>query len=301
MRPKALVILGPTATGKSDFAVTLAKKFDGEIISADSRQVYRGLDLGTGKVPRDAKPHTPNPIPYLYRGIPHYLLDVANPNRIFTASNYARLAKRAIKKILAKGKLPILCGGTGFYIASALEKQSFAKVPPNKKLRKKLESKTVAELFLILKKLDPERAETIDAKNPRRLVRAIEIIEALGHTPARDREEEYETLKIGLVFPKEKLKARINTRLLKRLKLGLIKEIKNLHANGLSWKRMDDLGLEYRYLSRYLRGILTKEEMISELEAEIYRYAKRQLTWFGRDKNIHWINPHTQRRICFML
>lgn len=276
--PKIVVILGPTATGKSDFAVDLAKQFGGEIISADSRQVYKGLDLGTGKITKREM-----------RGVPHHLLDVAPGSRVFTASDYARCTKIAIKKIIKRGKLPIICGGTGFYIAAALEKQSLAPVPPNTALRKKLLKKSAAELFLILKKMDPERARTIDPKNAHRLIRAIEIAKAIGKSPARNREEEYDALKIGLNFPLETLKKRIDLRLKKRLKLGLIKEVARLHENGLSFRRMEALGLEYRYISRHLRGMLTRKQMEEELSREIFKFAKRQNTWFKKDKSIHWV------------
>lgn len=282
-KQKILVILGPTASGKSDLAVTLAKKFNGEIISADSRQIYRGMDIGTGKITKKEM-----------RGIPHYLLDVAFPKRVFTASDYGRLAKLAIKKTLAKGKLPIICGGTGFYIVSALEERTLAEVPPNPALRKKLEKKSVGELFAELQKLDPGRAASIDSKNPRRLVRAIEVALSLGKAPARNRKEEFVALKLGVSWSKEQLRRRIHARLISRLDHGMIQEVKQLHGRGISWGRLDGFGLEYRYLSRYLRGILGKEKMIEELDRESFRYAKRQLTWFGRDKSIRWVKNEKQ-------
>lgn len=277
-KQKILVILGPTASGKSDVAVKLAKKFNGEIISADSRQVYKGMNIGTGKITKKEM-----------RGIPHYLLGIASPKKVFTAGDYGRLAKLAIKKILVKVKLPIICGGTGFYIVSALEENTLAEVPPNPALRKQLEKKSVEELFAELQKLDPERAAVIDPKNPRRLIRAIEIAKAIGRSPARNRNEEFNTLKLGVSWPKEQLQKRIHIRLIKRLKNGMIREVERLHKQGVSWKRLDDFGLEYRYISRYLRGLLSKKEMILELEKEIVRYSKRQLTWFRKDKQVHWL------------
>jgi tRNA dimethylallyltransferase len=275
---KVLAVLGPTSSGKSDLAVTLAKKFNGEIISADSRQVYRGMDLGTGKVTKREM-----------RGVPHHLLDVASPKRVFSASDYARLAKRAIKKVSAKGKLPIICGGTGFYIAAALEKRSLAPVPPDLKLRAELSAKSAAELFKTLRKIDPRRARNIDARNPRRLIRAIEIARALGRSPERDREEEYDALKIGLNFPLPILKDRIEARLKKRLRAGLIKEVRDLREGGVSFRRLEALGLEYRYVGRFLRGLLSRREMENELAREIFKYAKRQMTWFKKDGAIRWV------------
>ncbi|MCC6290472.1 tRNA (adenosine(37)-N6)-dimethylallyltransferase MiaA [Candidatus Nomurabacteria bacterium] len=164
MSKQVLVIVGPTASGKSALAVQLAKKFDGEIISADSRQVYRGLDIGSGKITEKEK-----------RGIPHHLLDIASPKRIFTVARYQKLAKQKIAEIIGRGKLPIICGGTGFYIQAIVDDLALPKVKPDSRLRKSLAQKTVPELFKMLQKLDSNRARKIDRNNPRRLIRAIEI------------------------------------------------------------------------------------------------------------------------------
>ena len=171
-KPWIIAILGKTATGKSDLAVLLAKKWDGEVISADSRQIYRGLDLGTGKITKREM-----------KGIPHHLLDIADSKKQFSVSEYKNLADKTIGEIISRGKLPIICGGTGLYIDAVLKNIVVPEVPPNKKLRKELEKKTVPQLFVILKKLDSRRAKEIDANNPRRLIRAIEIATALGSIP----------------------------------------------------------------------------------------------------------------------
>lgn len=319
LKPKVVVILGPTASGKSDLAVKLAKRFNGEVISADSRQVYRGLDLGSGKVPRDRYSSTRlRSTDYYSGGIRHHLLDVASPRSIFTVQKYQRLTKVAMASILRRKKLPIICGGTGLYIDSVIYDTKFPEVPPNAKLRAELEKKTTGELFEMLKKLDPKRAETIEAKNPRRLIRAIEVVYALGHVPAlparvsttegHEKHSPYNVLKIGIRLSPTELKKRIERRLKARLpKNGpcqlsndrqitdirpknMIQEVVNLHyKNGLSWKRLDDLGLEYRYISRYLRGILTYDQMKQEILKESYRYVKRQMTWFKKDKSIRWV------------
>ena len=162
---KLVVIVGPNASGKSDLAVKLAKKFNGEVVSADSRQVYKGMDIGTGKITKEEM-----------QGIPHYLLDVASPKRRFSVAQYQKKAIEAIKKIQKKGKLPILCGGTGFYVQAVVDGLVFPKVKPDWKLRKKLEQKSAKGLYEYLKKLDPERAKTIEKDNKRRLIRAIEIV-----------------------------------------------------------------------------------------------------------------------------
>ena len=283
-RPKIIVILGPTASGKSDLAVILAKKYNGEVISADSRQVYKGLDIGTGKITKGEM-----------RGVRHHLLDVANPRKQFTASDFVRLTNLTVVKIVNENKLPIICGGTGFYIDAILGDKQIPEVPPNDKLRKELEKKSTEELFKMLKKLDPERAENIDSKNPRRLVRAIEICNKLGKVPSlqnlNSKSEiinKFEVLKIGIKIEKKELKDRINKRLEKRIKIGMIAEAKRLYANGLSYKRMRELGLEYGRLADFLEDKISKQEMIEKLKTEIWHYAKRQMTWFKKDKSIRW-------------
>lgn len=279
-KPKIIVVLGQTATGKSDFAVQLAKKEGGEIISADSRQVYKGMDLGTGKITRKEM-----------LGVPHYLLDVASPKKVFSVSDFKKLADKKIGDIFARGKTPIICGGTGFYIDAVVDGVMLPEVAPNIKLRKILEKKSAEKLLEILKELDPGRAKNIDVKNKVRLIRAIEIAKALGKVPKVKSQTKYEVLKIGLTLPDETLKDKIKTRLLARIKKGMLREIKKLHEGGVSWKRMEMLGLEYRYGALYLQGKLTKQEMIEKLNTEIWHYAKRQKTWFKRDKNIVWIDP----------
>jgi len=283
IQDKILVILGPTSSGKSNLAVKIAKKFEGEVISADSRQVYKGLDIGTGKITKNEM-----------RGVPHHLLNVASPKTIFTVAKYKELAEKAIEKISTRGKLPIICGGTGFYIQAVIDDIMLPEVPPNVNLRKKLKDKTVVELFELLKKLDPARAQNIDLKNPHRLVRAIEIATKLGSVPrldvvGRPSGSKYDVLQIGIKTDDKILKKKISIRLFARISRGMVAEVKNLHSNGLSWKRMEELGLEYRYLARFLQDKISKEEMIRQLSAEIWRYSRRQKTWFKRDKRIVWI------------
>jgi len=294
---KIIVILGPTASGKSDLAIKLAKKINGEIISADSRQVYKGLDIGSGKITEKEM-----------MDIPHHLLDVASPKRTFTVAQYQKLAKKAIKKILAKNKIPIICGGTGFYINSLLYDYHLPQVPPQPNLRKQLEKKSAEKLFKQLKKLDPRRAKNIDRHNQRRLIRALEIILTTrkpvpsltilrGRSSGKD--SGFNFLKIGLKKSPEELKKLIKKRLEKRLKQGLINEVKNLKDAGLSWQRLDNFGLEYRYVSRYLRGFMNKKEMIDLLLKESWQYAKRQMTWFKKDEKIIWISsPQKAFAIC---
>jgi tRNA dimethylallyltransferase len=279
-KPKLIVILGPTASGKSDLAVEIAKKHGGEIISADSRQVYKGMDLGTGKITKKEM-----------KGVTHHLLDVCSPKKVFTVAEYKKLAEKAIKDILKRGKLPIICGGTGFYIDAVVLGTEFPSVPPNKDLRFKIQDLGIEQLLKMLKKLDPERAETVDTKNKVRLVRAIEVATALGKVPPTKNAIVYDSICIGIKWPKEILRERIHARIISRIKKGMIEEIENLHESGMSWKRMYSLGLEYRYISLFLQGKLTKEEMIETLHTKTCQYAKRQMTWFKRNKNIVWLEP----------
>ena len=278
MKPKVLVILGPTATGKSGLAVKIAKKINGEIISADSRQVYKGMNLGSGKVTKKEM-----------GGIPHHLLDVVKPNTRFSVAQYKKIAEKTIEEIVKKGKNPIICGGTGFYIDSIVKNISLPEVRPNPKLRKQLDKKTASELFIILKKLSPSRAETIDKHNKVRLIRAIEIATSLGNVPEiKEGPKKYDFVFIGLDFPDNELKKRIEKRLLDRIKLGMIAEIKKLHNQGVSWKRLESFGLEYRQTALYLQEKITREQMIENLKNDIWHFAKRQRTWFKRNKKIRW-------------
>lgn len=270
MRPRVLVIVGPTASGKSDLAVKLAKKLNGEVISADSRQVYKGLDHGTGKI-----------IKKEMRGVPHHLLDVVSPEKVFSASDYKKLALKKIEEILKRDRLPIIVGGTGFYIDALM--LDLPEVAPNQKLRKSLENMSLEELSKML-----GEHNVSDRKNKVRLIRAIEIVEALGHIPPLCKSSEGQTYEFVFVGIKPRdLEKRIEKRLDKRM-LGMIREVKSLNKKGLSWKRMNELGLEYRYLSRYVRGIMNKEEMRRELLKEIKNYAKRQMTWFKKNEKTTW-------------
>lgn len=287
---KIIVILGQTSTGKSDFAVDISlllrsgQAQKGEIISADSRQVYKGMNLGTGKITKKEM-----------RGIPHHLVDVVSPNTDFSVSKFKKLADKKIKEMVSRGNIPIICGGTGFYIDAVIDNTILPEVKPDKELRIRLNKKSTSELFIMLEKLDPERAKNIDKNNPVRLIRAIEIAKALGSVPAishrSDLCKKYDVLKIGLTLPDETLKERIYKRILMRIKKGMFKEFENLHKNGLSYKKMDKFGLEYKYGAQYLKKEINKKDFIEKLNIDTWHYAKRQKTWFKRDKNTIWINP----------
>ena len=283
-KPKIIVIGGPTATGKSNLAVSLAQKFNGEVISADSRQVYRGLTIGTGKITKKEM-----------SGVHHYLLDIRNPKNKFSVLLFQKKGREAIKKILKKEKVPIICGGTGFYIHSLVYNTTIPDVMPNNALRKKLKKLSTEKLFTILKKKDPARAKTIDKHNNQRLIRALEIVEALGKVPKKKEQSHYDVFFIGLQA--SDLNKKIHLRLLARLKSGMIQEAKTLHQNGLSYSRMEELGLEYKYLSKLLKKEITKKYFMEHLEKEIKNYSKRQLTWFKKEKGIRWFNTSGKKQL----
>ncbi|MBI2278977.1 MAG: tRNA (adenosine(37)-N6)-dimethylallyltransferase MiaA [Candidatus Brennerbacteria bacterium] len=272
--PALIAIVGATGTGKSALAVALAKQFGGEIISADSRQVYRDLNIGTGKLTK-----------HEMRGLPHHLLDVTSLRRTYTAQQYQRTAQRVIKKVWRRGKLPILCGGTGLYVNAVLNGTVFPEVPPNRTLRSELKKKKIEELFTLLKKKDPRRAREIDRHNPRRLIRALEIVEAQGKVPAaRAKPIEARTLIIGLALPTETLERRTRARIQSWLRRGLLRETVDVPQRHIS-----ELGLVYRWALRFARNEIPRAAFIEGLTHNLLAYAKRQQRWFERDPRVIWV------------
>ncbi|MBU3934936.1 tRNA (adenosine(37)-N6)-dimethylallyltransferase MiaA [Patescibacteria group bacterium] len=285
MPKKLIVILGPTSSGKTDLSVKLAKRFKGEIVSADSRQVYKKMDIGTGKVTKKEM-----------QGIPHYLLDVASPKKRFDVSQFKKLAEKAIDKIFKKKRVPFVVGGTGFYIQAVIDGISAPEVKPDWKLRKKLGQKPLPELYKMLQKTDPRRAAAIDKNNPRRIIRALEIVlkSKAPIPPLRPQKPDFKALFLGVKKNKNELKKLIEKRLLKRLSAGMAQEVENLHRSGVSWKRLEEFGLEYRFVAQYLQGKLEYDEMVTRLQKAIEHYANRQMTWFKRDKRIKWVKDYPQ-------
>lgn len=285
---KVISIVGQTSSGKTALSIDIAREVDGEIVSADSRQVYRGLDLGSGKATVEEMD-----------GVPHHLIDVADPRDTFTAAEFVRLGTKALEEIMARSRIPLVVGGTGFYIDALLGRITLAEVPPNNDLRERLTSYSTEELQDELRRRDPKRLETIDQRNPRRLVRALEVAQALGTTfrATTIHRSSYDTLWIGLRVPRKELKKKINTRLHARLAAGMLEEAKRLRAEGLSFERMEALGLEYRSMARHLQGKISYDEMVAELEKDIARYAKRQMTWFKKNTDIRWFGTDDRELI----
>ncbi len=288
-RPKILVVVGPTASGKSDLAVELALKFDGEVISADSRQVYKGLDIGTGKI-----------TPTETKGVKHYGLSIADPHERYTVSQWKHLAEDAVADILHRRRLPIICGGTGFYIDALINDTKLPEIETDHEVQQSLELQPLEALYKELHFLDPRRAEEMKSNgsysNKRRVIRALLIAQNLGQVPMLVSHAKYDPLMIGIMPADDEIRTRIVNRLSARLQGGMIEEAHKLHAPGpegysLSYARMKELGLEYRYLAEYLQNNLTLEELQVTLTTKIWQYARRQKTWWRKNTAIRWFRP----------
>ena len=286
-KPKVVAIVGPTASGKTSLSIEIAKKFNGEVISADSRQVYRGMDLGTGKVTTAEM-----------QGITHHLLNVADPMEIYTGVDFKRDATIAINRITQRRHLPIIAGGTFFYLELLRGNMQAAPVQPNPEFRQTLEPYSNSQLLDMLREKDAQRADNIDPDNRRRLERSLEIIHTLGAVPeVRVMESNYDWLLLGMSVPKETLHKNINTRLEARLERGMIDEVQHLLDIGVTPKRLDDFGLEYRYVLKYLQQKISYPEMCEQIETKSRQFAKRQLTWLKRYPEIQWVEPKNIEKI----
>lgn len=270
-----IVILGPTASGKSKLGVRLAKQFHGVVISADSRQVYRGLTVGSGALVRQEQ-----------GGVPHFLLGTASPRSQYSVARFVTDVHRILKKLPESTPI-FLVGGSPFYITAVTDPGSFSSVPPNPVVRRRLEKKTTAQLLALLKKKSPVRARTIDPANRRRLIRALEIADAPAVSgpvlPSR------RILKIGLRVPQTTLFRRIDRQIVQRLKKGMAREILHLRRQGLSWARIEALGLEYRVVARYMQGQIPNSQLIPAMQSVTHDFVRRQMTWWKRDKKITWM------------
>lgn len=280
-----LTILGPTASGKTEVAVSLARKLGGEIISADSRQVYRRMDIGTGK---DMEAYGKGP-----DKVAVHLVDIVEPGTKYTIFDYQRDFLRAFEDIRRRGRRVIVCGGSGLYLESILRGFRLSPVPPNPSLRKSLEGKSLEELTKILSSYK-RLHNTTDVDSPQRAIRAIEIAEHYKREPVEDRPfPKLSSYTIGVSVDRETRRARISTRLRERLAAGMVEEVRNLLAEGIAADDLIYYGLEYKFLTLHVLGRLSKEEMEQGLEIAIHQFAKRQMTWFRgmerRGLQIHWM------------
>lgn len=289
-KQKLIVVVGPTASGKTDLAINIAKKYQGEVISADSRQVYRKLDIGTAKVTEKEM-----------QGVPHHLIDVADIDTVYTAANFKKDAKQKIRNIADRGHLPIVAGGTFFYVDTLLGRIAAPRVKPNPELRAKLEKKTADELFKELEKKDPRRAADIDPKNKRRLIRSLEIIDSLGEVPTPKSRSTYDVLMLGIWTDKDALRERLKKRAETWLDSGFMEEVQSLVDEGVSRERLAEIGFEYQIGLDILDGKLTPEKFTEVFVQKNWQYAKRQLTWLKRDQTINWISPSDKREVDLLV
>lgn len=288
--PKIVVIVGPTASGKTDLSLHLATRFNGEIISADSRQVYKKMTIGTAKPAGEWKMYEGKKR-YLVEGIPHYGIDIIDPGKAFSMADFKTLATDVIKDITERGKVPFIVGGTGLYVWGVVDNLTIPASAPNKKLRREFELKSLDQLTELLKRIDPEAAAMVDLKNKRRVLRALEVGITTGESFVKQRlhgEPLYETLQFGIALEKEELNRRIAHRVNTQMQAGLLKEVTIL-SKKYGWELSSMSGIGYKELGFYLRGEMTLVEAIELLMRDTRRYAKRQLVWFKRDKRIQWL------------
>jgi tRNA dimethylallyltransferase len=280
MKPKVIAIVGQTAVGKTKLSIEIAKQLDGEIVSVDSRQVYKYLDVGSAKISKEEM-----------EGIPHHLLDVVEPHEHYSVERFKKDAEKAIDEITKRGKVPILVGGSPHYMDALMYGEGGAAVPPDISFRKKKEKESDDDLHKELTKASPERAKQIPKQNKRRVIRALEIIKSLGSIPKQERQEKYEVFFIGLKREKDDLRKRIQKRIDERA--GEIKkEAEKLHEkHNVDWGRLEEFGLEYRYGAKLVQGELSEEEFKKELFHKTWQFAKRQNTWWKRNEKIQWYHP----------
>ncbi len=290
-KQKVIVVVGPTASGKTSLAITIALQFHGEVISADSRQVYRKLDIGTAKVTAAET-----------QGIPHHLIDIVDIDTTYTAADFKRDARQKIAEIGARHHVPIIAGGTFFYVDATLGRIEPAQVSPNPELRAELETKSNEELFELLDRKDPRRASLIDRQNKRRLVRALEIVEQLGEVPPLTTADlPYDTLMIGIQTDPDDLRLRLQKRAEGWLSSGFIEEVKDLLASGISRDRLTEIGFEYMIGVDLIEGKLTKEKFVEVFVQKNWQYAKRQITWLKRDPTINWVSPADRSEVEILI
>ncbi|MDP2933612.1 MAG: tRNA (adenosine(37)-N6)-dimethylallyltransferase MiaA, partial [bacterium] len=305
--PKIIVIVGPTGSGKTDLGIFLAKKFNGEVINADSRQIYRGMDIGTGKPKFETRD-------YKIKGVKHHLFDIAWPSQIISVAIWKKKAERVIKDILKRGKLPIMVGGTGLYVQALVENLKIPAVPPNQKLREEFGKKTGEQLLSLLKKMDPEAAVKLDPKNPRRIIRALEVSIWSGEPFSKQQrkgEPKYEALELGVFISRDKLYERIDRRVGEMMKMGWLREVEKLSRrysastsamSGIGYQELAHYSLslpngtkhqdtKYHKTGRSAKNVMPGdlEKVVQKIKYRVHHYARRQLTWCRRDKNIKWI------------
>ena len=293
---KLVVIIGPTAGGKTTWSLQLAKEFNGEVVNCDSRQIYKYMNVGTAKEPGKWKSVGGRRY-YDVDGVPHYLIDFLNPNEDFSVAEFQRRAKRRIKEIQSRGKVPFMVGGTGLYVKSVVDNMNIPKVKANQNLRESLETKNKEELWELLGRMDPGALRVVDPNNKRRIIRALEVCILTGKPFSQQRtlnEPIFDALQIGIHVPRKDLYFRINRRIDHMIENGLLDEIKDLIKRGYDWSHPGMSGIGYRQMGSYIRGEKNLNEAMEILKKDTRHYSRRQETWFKRDKRIKWSNHFTQ-------
>lgn len=290
--PKIIAIVGPTASGKTDLGVALAKKFQGEIIAADSRTVYKYMDIATAKPAGETEKDENSREYRLAHGIRHYGFDLVDPGRTFTVAEYKDYALAVIKEILARGHLPILVGGTGFYIRAVVDNLDIPRIAPNKKMRGSFENKTLFELITLLREVDPVGVAVVDLKNKRRVVRALEVSILSGRAFSEQKKKGpplFEALVLGIMLERAELYQRIDQRVEQQFKAGMVAETEKLIKRGYPGNLPSMSGIGYKEVGEYLRGEIDLEQAKEKIKFRTHDYARRQITWFKKEKDIRWI------------
>lgn len=294
--PKVLCIVGPTSSGKTSLSLQLAKQFNGEIVNADARQIYRGFDIGTGK-PKGEWQELEGKSTYAVEGIPHHLIDHLEPTAVSTVAEWKASAAKAIEGIVTRGHLPIIVGGTGMYVQSLVDNFDLPAVPPQPELRARMEKMSLPELVAELKEIDPESAEFVDLQNPRRVMRAIEVARATGRSFGELRKRQaaiINPLFVGLQHTPEVLRERINKTIDQMLAAGWINEVQNLHMQGIPWGAPAMTSLGYREIGAFLRGEFSEDQMIHKIQIYTWQYARRQMTWFRKESRVQWLHDPSE-------
>lgn len=297
--PKLVVLLGPTASGKTGWGLELARKFDADIISADSRQVYQRMNIGTAK-PQGEWRWDGFGRSFFVSGIRHRLVDFLNPGKVYSAAEFRDQALKYAKIARKQGRLPLVVGGTGLYISTLVDNFIIPRIAANAKLRQSLDDKTLPELAMLLETMDPKTAATIDRKNRRRLVRALEVCIMSGEVFSEQRKlgtPLFDVLEIGIEVDRDVLRDRINSRIDQMIENGLVAEIQSLLQQKYAWNLGSMNGIGYRQFRAYFEGTESLESAVQKLKADSWQYARRQLTWFRRDKRIHWVKTLEEAQI----
>ena len=298
--PKVLCIVGPTSSGKTSLSLKLTHQFQGEIINADARQIYRGFDIGTGK-PKGEWLTNGGRMVYSVEGIDHYLIDHLAPEQSSTAAEWKVEAMNCIQGIKERNHLPIIVGGTGLYIQSLIDNYDMPAVAPQPEMRERMAMMSLEDLVKELQEVDPMSMETVDLKNPRRVMRAIEVARMTGESFREQRKKHaavVDPLFIGIERNPEELRERINQSIDRMLAAGWIEEVKALHEKGVAWGAPAMTSLGYREIGAYLREEYTKEQMIEKIRIYTWQYARRQMTWFRKEQRIHWVKTEEEAVEC---